>query len=295
MPDPGVSYLQTVQRLDSRFKFTSKTPILDNLNDLLTAIEARIQQVEAVGTTLDEILTDLEDQVTARMDSTFTPLILAAQEALSSYGISFRGHSDSNAAIGTGPLTITLDLETRDSFYYADYCAVRPTAEPDYSMIGTVTSYTRETGVLVLDIDIVVGSGSYSEWDVNISSPPDLVHASRTDNPHATTAAQVGSYTEAETDTAIAAAIAALPPQADALLRANNLSDLPNAATARFYLGLGDLAVQDSVNGAQLAADVWATQDEAEGGTDNTGFLTSLRLQQALDETSSIVIDGGTF
>ena len=36
-------------------------------------------------------------------------------------------------------------------------------------MTGTVTSYNSSTGALVVNVTAVVGSGTYSSWNVNLS------------------------------------------------------------------------------------------------------------------------------
>jgi|SRR5215831_12317905 len=65
------------------------------------------------------------------------------------------------------------------------------------------------------------------------------------------------------------------------LLRSNNLSDLANAGTARTSLGLGSLAVLSTIDVAQLAATIYASQADAQGGTENTKIITALRAKQA--------------
>ena len=83
---------------------------------------------------------------------------------------------------------------------------------------------------------VVSGSGTFNNWSIKITAPPDLVHAARTDNPHLTTAGQVGAYTTAQADSAIAAAISNLIAAAPSTLDTHNkiasaLGSDPNFAT----------------------------------------------------------------
>jgi len=65
------------------------------------------------------------------------------------------------------------------------------------------------------------------------------------------------------------------------LLKANNLSDLSNAATSRTSLGLGALAILATIDVPQLAATIYASQADAQGGTENAKLITALRAKQA--------------
>jgi hypothetical protein len=65
------------------------------------------------------------------------------------------------------------------------------------------------------------------------------------------------------------------------LLRANNLSDLGSAATARTSLGLGALATLATVDAPQLAPTIYASTAEAQAGTEATKIITAARAKEA--------------
>lgn len=242
--------------------------VADFWNQRFEDLDLRLATREDDADSIEAAIANLEAVGLQRITDTFTPLVLEAQEALNSYGISFAAHSTTSLSIGLGEKILTLDEETRNSFYYAAYVNLRYDA--NNSMLGSVTSYVRATGILTINVIAVAGSGTHAAWDVNLGAAPDTTHSGRTDNPHQTTAAQVGAYTIAQTDTAIDNAIGALPPISTALLKASNLADLPDKLTARSNLGLGSLAVEDEVGSGM--------------------FSTS-----AFGAASPVVIDGGTF
>lgn len=64
------------------------------------------------------------------------------------------------------------------------------------------------------------------------------------------------------------------------------LLDDADAAAQRVTLGLGELATAADVSLAQLNAGVYASQAEAEAGTDNTKLMTPLLVAQEITEVS---------
>lgn len=87
--------------------------------------------------------------------------------------------------------------------------------------------------------------------------------------------------------------VAAYVSGADFLVKAQNLADLPNAATARTNLGLAALAQKATIDGAglvddgvltftKLNASVLASQAEAEAGTATDKLMNPLRTAQAV-------------
>lgn len=270
----------------------------DYWNKRFEDIDLRLAAREDDADAINDAVNELESVGLARLNDTFTPLILEAQDALNTYGVNFSALSDTSIVVGTGTQVFDLTEETKDSYYYADWVAFRAIEDNDVTMLGTVTSYDRENGTLTVDIQYTNGSGTYDAWDIHIGSPPDETHASRTDNPHSVTAAQAGAYTIAQTITAINNAIAALPPISNALLKANNLSDLTSVPTARTNLGLGALAIESLVGIGLLSSALLATSSNLLAGTSDklvkADVIASAMQPVALTDAATIAVNLAT-
>ncbi|KRQ99282.1 hypothetical protein [Bradyrhizobium valentinum] len=224
-------------------------------------IDLRLATRENDAERIDNAVDDLERVALQRLNDTFTPLIIEAQDRLNSLGASFSAESFTPLEIGLGPRSFILTEESAENYVYTDYVKARSAADGARYMLGEVVSFDRATKLLEISVDEVGGSGTVNDWLIRVGAPPDLTHAARKDNPHEVTAAQVGAWTTAEAAAAIAAAIAAIPgvDLSSRLARDQNLADLLDVAAARTALGLKLLATQDTVGWSQLAANIFAT------------------------------------
>lgn len=230
-------------------------------------IDNRMHARELDGDRIDAAVDDLTAVGLQRLNDTFTPVIQQAIAQLESVGARFEAESLTENEIGLGEMTFVVTPETRASWVVTDYIAAFAFDDPDNGIVASVTSYDRTTGILVVDVVAAVGEGIFDAWKFRVSAPPDLEHATRTDNPHLTTAAQVGAYTIAQTDAAIAAALAGyVPPE-----HAHEIADVTGLQTA-----LDDKATNAAVaakldSSAYTAADVLAkllTVDGSGSGLD---------------------------
>lgn len=231
-------------------------------------IDLRLSALEVLQDRVDDALAVLTGVALQRLNDTFTPLIIEAQArvgALGSLGASFSGESQSTVTISSSGIKIfILTGPSASNYVYTDYVMIRVPTAPENFMLAHVTSYDSNTKTLTVVVENSGGSGTYSNWLIRVGTAPETGHAARTDNPHATTAAQVGAPTTAEVTSAIAAAIAALPSVdlSSRLATANFLSEFSTEimkGAARSSLGLKQLATQDSVGYGQLASNIWAT------------------------------------
>lgn len=167
----------------------------DYWNSRFSDLDRRLDAAENATAEIDELTARLEGIALDRINVAITPLVQETQTQLRSISNLFRAGSVSQVTVGTGPRTFTILENQRNTFAALDYVSIRATADESISMVGRVNGFDRETGELDVTIDSVAGTGTFVSWDITISSPPDLVHASRIDNPHQVTAAQIGAAT----------------------------------------------------------------------------------------------------
>lgn len=74
------------------------------------------------------------------------------------------GTSTSSVAVGSGAKSFT--TQTSKSFAAAQDIHVYRTSDPATYMTGTVTSYNSGTGALVINADVSVGSGTFTDWTI---------------------------------------------------------------------------------------------------------------------------------
>jgi hypothetical protein len=109
-------------------------------------------------------------------------------------------------------------------------------------MHGTVLTYDSATGVMTFDSNTHSGSGTYSNWQVNVGGVAGAVI------PVGGTAGQVlAKINSTNFNTEWVSLGSASTLASSALLQtANNLSDLSSSSTARTNLGLGSMATQST-------------------------------------------------
>jgi hypothetical protein len=172
-------------------------------NQRFEDLDLRLHARELDSTRIDSAVDELIAVALQRLNDTFTPLILDAEQRLSNFGALFTGLSGSTVAIGLGIKSFVLTPETRQGYVFTDFVAARVIDDANKSMLGKVQSYDRDAGLLTIDVELTSGSGTFSNWEIAVATAPDVSHSTRTDNPHQTTAAQVGAYTTAQVDQAI--------------------------------------------------------------------------------------------
>jgi hypothetical protein len=218
-----------------RFESQYKTKRLDNLGDpewhnrRWQDIDRRMHARELDATKIDDAVDDLEAAALARLNDELTPIIAQAITRLRDFGLLFSAASHTERTIQIGTIQFVIDEAMRESFVATGFLIIRPTADLTKGMSVRTLSYVPSTGVLTVDSYSTLGAGTFSEWSIGVTGDPDLSHATRTDNPHQTTAEQVGAYTTNQTDDAIDAAIAAEVATRNAFVTAS-INSLVNSA-----------------------------------------------------------------
>ena len=77
--------------------------------------------------------------------------------------------STTSLTIGTGSQSLTVDASK--SFLEGMYLQIARTSDPENWMHALVTSYTYATGALEVEVDFILGSGTYTDWTITYSSP----------------------------------------------------------------------------------------------------------------------------
>lgn len=172
-------------------------------------IDNRIAKLEDASSDAKAVIDDLTRFGLARINEALAPAY-AQLLAITSVGAFFASTSESTVTIGTGQKTFVLPESDWANFAPSTFMTISSAGEPSAGMSGRLVDYAPATGTLVINVLEAVGAGTFADWELSVGALPDFQHSGRTDNPHSTTASQVGAYTQAQTDAAISAAIDAL-------------------------------------------------------------------------------------
>jgi len=156
-------------------------------------------------------------------------------------------------------------------------------------MHGTVLTYDSATGVMTFDANTHSGSGTFSNWEVNVGGVAGAIL------PVGGTAGQVLAKinsTNFNTEW-ISLGTMATATASDYLAKADNLSGLASTSTARTNLGLGTAATQSTATFLQTAnnlSDVTASTARTNlglGAVSTDAYATNL---QAIQNTSATTV-----
>lgn len=174
----------TIKRLDEALPFTTRTELGPWLDRMLDEVEARLQNVEVAQATVDQTMALIRDIALARINETITPLVIEVTDNIRNIANMFTATITEPHTVILGDQTFIVDDGERATFAPLDYVIIRCISDDTAAMIGAVDSYNPVTGELAVNVQIITGTGSHTDWKVAVSAPPDLVHAARTDDPH---------------------------------------------------------------------------------------------------------------
>jgi hypothetical protein len=195
------------RRLTEQFPLEPRDPIRRELRKILGVLDARLAAYDKLQVAYDAVVEEARLMGLSRINDTLTPLLQDAVDRLHNVTKLFSGVSESTFELATGEVQFEIVPQDRALFVPLDFVIAAVAGDSAKWAYGRVLGFDREAGLLTVDILTFAGVGSYSNWIIQASPPLDAGHAARTDNPHLTTAAQVGAYTVAEADAAIAAAV----------------------------------------------------------------------------------------
>lgn len=82
-------------------------------------------------------------------------------------GEGYRATSTSSVTVGTGPKTFT----TQTNLAYSAGARARASSGANY-LEGVVIAYDGGTGGLTINVDVVIGSGTFAIWNINLAGQP---------------------------------------------------------------------------------------------------------------------------
>lgn len=206
-------------RFDAKEPFTAP-----RLNAAMDVIDRRMRAQEGLLAERQAAIDELRAYGLRRLDEAFRPLY-AEIEGLAQLGAMFSTTSATLATVGTGTRAFTVAGDDRARFAPAAYLLVRSVADPSARLFGELLSYDRTDGLLSIAVSEHTGAAGavHDDWTISPSAAPDRL----------TSAAELGAYTAAQTEEAIADRVGAPSPFGRDLIAA------ATSAAGRTALGLG--------------------------------------------------------
>jgi hypothetical protein len=159
----------------------------------MAALEARFYDLERVQGSFEDSVEDFEELGLSRLNDVLTPLASEALERLQDITALFSATSTTEHEIELGEKQFLIPIQQRNTFAPTPYLAIFAVSEEDVGMVAQRLDFDREVGILTVNIVSLIGTGTYSNWEISVSPPP-----------------AAGSYTRAETDLQISDAVDAL-------------------------------------------------------------------------------------
>jgi hypothetical protein len=188
----------TSGRLDQQFSWASNSPLQQNLQLLMTALEARFEALEALSGSYEAAVTEFQTLGLARLNAVLTPLASEAISQLQDITSLFGATSTSTYTIPSilpAAAQFLIPVDQRDTYvptpYISGFGVDGGGNLTQNGFIAQRVSFDRTVGILSLNVVSVSGSGTFANWQLSVSPAPSFV-----------------GYTSAQTDAAIAYAIA---------------------------------------------------------------------------------------
>ncbi|TXM68206.1 hypothetical protein [Methylobacterium sp. WL120] len=215
----------------------------DRLDRAFAYIIQRLLILDSFRPSYDEQLGILRETGLLRLNEAIQP-IYERLAGIGQIGVIFSATSLSPSSISTGLKSFVVGDVDRDRFAAAAYLSAHDLNVPENSMYGSLQSYDRATGTVVILVDQYLGEegATGSEWRLSASAPPNQL----------TTAHQVGAYTQGETRDLLSALEGNLSNAVS--LKAEKLSPIltgtPRAPTASAGLSTDQIATTAFVTSA---------------------------------------------
>lgn len=171
-------------------------------NFLFGDIDGRISDLEGRVIEIDAIRASVLDAVLAYMATKLEPEFDRVRTA-ADLGLLFEGRSLTDLSVSAGQKTLFVREVDRARFTPTGFVGLMKTSDPGIMMAGRRVSYDRASGMLVVDVDRVAGSGSAADWTIVAVSATDLITAAADAAASATDAATSAEAAEDHRDAAL--------------------------------------------------------------------------------------------
>lgn len=143
----------------------------ERMNRAMAYLLGRIAANDAFRPSWQTELDGLRQIGLERIDASITPLVATAIENLRSLSNAFAAPSSTTVTVGTGLKAFAIAADRRLSFIPSAFVAAVSQSDTSALMVGALSSYDPVTGMIVITVDTVNGSGSHDDWIIAASPP----------------------------------------------------------------------------------------------------------------------------
>jgi hypothetical protein len=175
------------RRLELDFPFASNAPLQKDLKRLVQVLEIRFEALEAIAGSFEDSANQFEQLGLSRLNDLLTPLASQAVARLGDITQLFGATSTTSVELELVEKQFLIPVDQRNTYVPTPYIAIYAVGETDVGMIARRVGFAREEGILTVMPVVIIGTGTYSSWQLSVSPAPSM-----------------GGYTRAEVDVAIA-------------------------------------------------------------------------------------------
>lgn len=180
---------------NDKYAIASNVGVIAKLTEILADINLRLKQAESRYSQSDLAAQEVASQGVRYLETVVVPVATKVADLLRAITDIFVTKSKTTVTPAVATLTFVVEDSTFGSL---GNVSITKSGDINTGLYGPVLSFDPDSRVLVVDVMFIYGSTApNSAWDVTAALPFDA-HVGRMDNPHGTTAAQVGAYTKAE-------------------------------------------------------------------------------------------------
>lgn len=150
----------------------------DFFNSRFKKLDSRLIEIDDKATRAAAAAGQLVSEGLSRADEVLLPVFERIRD-IAGLGAVFSAHSDTMITLGLGIKALTIIAGERDAYAPAAYIAVFKDGDLAVGFRGTVVSYDTDTGVLALDVDHFIGTGTHGPWVLHPTAVTDNLEAAQ--------------------------------------------------------------------------------------------------------------------